>query len=886
MLARATNRVHICLRCQRNLARASLNLPGAAESGHSRILRRWQSVATHQLPHEEVGEDHEDTKPSPESEVEPQSTTPSRSNFRRLNFRKWKPKPTAQLGVNSLGKPAEVLLLPTRDRRIPLVPKDEGKEKMLGSTLQESINSENVPLSGQKLAENIEQVRSLVGKMRGQLEKHEWTTLKRHLHSGFQKQQLKKYIRLRKGNLSFPEELEKYNKRDIVKYLVEEVWGFTTPVQDESAASTSKSTKLVLTLHELVKFDHLLMHPSQPLKRIAEELDVQIDVYPTQSKIRTIGSKTNAQQALQRISRYAKNLGQIVIQLRGTHRAIYQDPAMREHLNAYLKSIQRKYQGLSIGMDAQCIRIVHYGNHRGAEQARREILLSVPRDSASDKSLIWPRMDISATTHQPFPTPPEFPALLHHSQWLKLVSTSPSSQEASASTRKDAALAPLLQGLRDAFDLATRTRNADHRQELYYDVAAKFGQALMQELPEAAKSDVDKLVSVEAEEQRQSASVYLSPGDSPGKLEADKDNTSTENQAGVETKFPETQKDMPNAGNDRTSSAAIPKARGSNSESLTEAETERPTLAYGARMKHFVGGGPFLAQHFAHMEPWTDQSSDPSTDLDKRTRAILRLELSPVQTSKDLPTFEMFVTATESVGGQRPRLKVVRVSAIHQEKRFTVLCPHSHMDVQLTQQLKQDLVYPGSSETEIVQLLVNALRVYIGNAQGHGSSDWVFPPFVTLQVHPGLREGQKSTQHAIGQDERLGTHGGAETEGKKSPVAMIEKKQEYILRSVDVVDVDSRLFSVESTSKIPKTKSNPRSISKHTSKSTAKLCLDHITYTGAAVTRQELRLADRPLMCSPTLATPDMPMFLNAALDLAKRLGNDPVKTPPAKMTL
>ncbi|OAP59146.1 hypothetical protein AYL99_06444 [Fonsecaea erecta] len=831
MLARATNPVNICLRCQRNLARVNLSLPSGAESVHNRGLRRWQSVATHQLPHEEVGEVHEDdAKPSSEGiDAQLQATLPSRpNNLRRLNFRKWKPKPTAQLGVNSLGKPAEVLLLPTRDRRIPQVPKDEGKEKMLGSTLQESIASENVPLSGQKLAENIEQVRALVGKMRGQLEKHEWTTLKRHLHSGFQKQQLRKYIRLRRGNFSFPEDLEKCNKRDLIKYLVEEVWGFTTPVHDESVVSTSSQSKMALTLTEPVKFDHLLMHPSQPLKTIAEEFDVQIDVYPSQFKIRTMGSKANAQQALQRISRYAKNLGQIVIQLKGTHRAMYQSLATRNYLNSYLKSIQLKYPGLTIGMDEQCIRIVHLANQRGADQARREILLSVSMENVSEKSLVWPRMDTSASTHQPFPTPPEFPALFHQSPWLRLVSTTPGLQTSNAGTRTDIALAPVLQGLQDAFDQVSGLRNADSRQELYYDVTAKFGQALMQELPHSATGTV----------------------------------------------------------NDGPPSSTTLGGQGSISEGSTEARTEQPEKTYGTQRQHFVGGGAFLAQHLALMEPWVDHPRNPSQDIDKHTRAILRLELSPVPISKDLPSFEVFVTAGEAVGGQRPRLKIIRVSAIHQEKHFTVLCPHSHVDVQFTQRLKQDLVYPGSSESDTVQLLTNALRAYVGNAQGHSSSDWVFLPFVGLQVHPDLREAHKGAQRVVGKDEKQGTHREAATAGKKSSRGMAEKKQEYILRSVDVIDIDSRLFLMESF-KLSRTKSSPKSTSTRTTKPTAKsFCLDHVTYTGTTATRQEIRLAERPLLCSPTLTQPDLPVFVQAALDIVKRLDRDPVKAPMAKMAL
>ncbi|EXJ57712.1 uncharacterized protein A1O5_12502 [Cladophialophora psammophila CBS 110553] len=877
MLARAAKPVHVCLRCQRNLARANFNSPGAAESVNRCVPRRWQSAATHPLIHEAVADDDKDNKNFSESNLQPDPTSPPRPSVRRLNFRKWTPKPTAQLGVNSLGKPAEVLLLPTRDRRIPQVPKDEGTEKMLGSTLQESIDSENVPLSGQKLAENIEQVRSLVGKMRGQLEKHEWTALKRHLANGFQKAQLKKYIRLRKGNFSSSEDLDKCNKREIIKYLVEEVWGFTTPVQDESAAPPGKQSKMVLSLREPVKLDHLLMHPSEPLKRIAEELDVQFDVYPSQCRIRAMGSKANAQQALQRISRYTKNLGQIVIQLKGSRYAMYQDPASKDYLNAYLKSIQRKYQGLNIGMDEQCIRIVHLGNPRGADQARREILLSVPTENLSEKSAIWPPMGISATALQPFPTPSEFPAILHHSQWARLVSSSPSSKTSKAITRKTAALAPLLQGLRETFDPSTRIHNTGNRQELYYDMAARFGQALIQKLPRAVEGGVDKDTTGSAEGQGGSTIAILARGCKPEKSEIREHNPSTKNQR-AEDGFSQVQRNASNVVNHEPHSDTTSKAQDADGEDEREALLERPAPTQKTEMKRFVGGGPFLAQHLALMASWTQAPLEASKDVDKNARAILRLELLPISTSKGLPTFEIYVTAGESVGGQRPRLKIIRVAAIHHETHFTVLCPQNDIDVQFTQQLKQDLVYPGSAETDVARLLINALRGYIGNAQARGSSDWVFLPFLTLQVHHSLLDAHKRIQHAVTQSEGTGTRGAAETESKKSTPGMVEKKHEYILRSVDVVDVDSRLFSVHSASKLPKNKSSLNSTSKHSPQPTANFCLDHVTYTGAVATRQELRLAERPLLYAPNLAQPDFPTFVKAALEVAKRLGENRVE--------
>ena len=301
MLARATKPVYVCLRCRRNLSRDKFNSSTAAEFFTTPAPRRWQSVAVRHLALDDDDDENHDS-----GDV----SNNSNQAFNRPKPhwpRKWMPEPTTELGVDSLGKPTEVLLLPSRDRRIPRVPQSEEKEKVSGTTLHDSINSERAPLSGRKLVENIEQVRNLVGKMRGQLEKHEWTKLRINLTSGFQKAQLVNYLRLRKAEFSpgFPK--NNPSKEEIMKFLVEEIWGFTIPSQDESRVRKAGKVKLGWNLRDPAKLKHLITHSTQPLKRIAEQNDVQVDVYASQSRLRVSGGRDDANRALRALVSYTKN---------------------------------------------------------------------------------------------------------------------------------------------------------------------------------------------------------------------------------------------------------------------------------------------------------------------------------------------------------------------------------------------------------------------------------------------------------------------------------------------------------------------------------------------------------------------------------------------------
>ena len=856
MLARGTRPLYVCLQCHRYLLDNNHQRSGAAYPIVARLSRRWQSAAARRVALEELDQDYDNDRIREGRGEQHQSRHDGRTahTSTRQRFRTWRPRPTAELGVNSLGKPAEVLLLPSRDRRITRVPKSDGSGRA-GTTLQESIDSEKAPLSGAKLAENIEHVRALVGKMRGQLEKHEWKTLRTRLRSGFQTEQLKRYIRLQEGEHFPPEGLPSNPKKEaIIRYMAEEIWGCTTPVRDESPASSdhkSKQSRLSYVLKgnsNVVQLEHLLRHPSQPLKKIAEEHHVQISVHPSESRIKTVGSSSNANKALQRIIRYTKELGLVTVPLQGPLVNMMQDHGWQSYLTAYLKSLQRKYRALTIAQEDGEITIAYLANPRTAAQARREILISAPATAEIQQSGVW--LHGSTMSLQPFPTPAELPLMLRHYSWSRLVSASIKRRVFDRFSRS-ASFNSILQGLRDAFSKNAIVGKAGNRQERYYDVTARFGQSLRR----------PKALSV-----KDHTVAALQENDQPDEDESPQTGAFAEKNSpkrgalthinpvepGIESRSVTTE----------STSDTYSGAPRSTDKGREEVVSPSALLQNHRVSSVFIGGAPFLTQHLFSMSPWISQSTRGVADVDENARAVLRLELTPILApkSKGSPVFEVLLAASEQVEEQRPRLRIARVTAIHHEDHFTVLCPQSVVDVKFTRQLKQDLTYPGSAEMDITEPLMNALRVYIGHAQTTGTSDWVFRPFVTLPNHYTFR-------------------GGHARDLKPKPwqplsfTRAADRKVEYLLRSVDVVDVDSRLFSVHSAAR--------RSEKPHIQKSD--FCLDHITYTGADTTRQDLRLGRSSMLHSPTLEQPDMVAILRAALKLAERLSANPLK-PDGKL--
>lgn len=108
MFTRATNRSYTCLKCQYRLTlRESARIE--SQNINTRVPRRWQTSAASAIVEEEY---EKDISEEPERDYAAENQE-SRSYYTR----RWRPTPTANIGADVLGKPAEILLLPTRKRR-------------------------------------------------------------------------------------------------------------------------------------------------------------------------------------------------------------------------------------------------------------------------------------------------------------------------------------------------------------------------------------------------------------------------------------------------------------------------------------------------------------------------------------------------------------------------------------------------------------------------------------------------------------------------------------------------------------------------------------------------------------------------------------------------
>lgn len=796
MLARGPPAVYIYFSPQNSLRPTILNRLPTGRRVSKPIFRRWQSAAASQVDVEHVEE------PETRNDEQPQRPKPARSSRK---FKIW--RPSTDLGVNTLGKPADILVIPSRDRKIRQAPKTEGEGK-IGSTLQEKLASENVPLDAKQLHENIEHARSLLDKRRGQLERHEWKTLRTQLKRGFKTEQLADYVRLKKPNFDSSVWPKLPEKDKVIRYLVEEVWGFTIPIKDTSSALPTQNVKqstVSIRLRTSFQLDHLLRHPTQPLQKIVEEFGVQVDIDRSRLRIKISGPASGqlVTRARGRVVPFTVATRSITIPLEGLLGLISQDRNIKDRLDSCIPLIQQRHPGVTISWDEKNITLTHTYNPRGAEQVRRDILLSFPPPDNARDPVIWPHLDESGAMLQPFPAPRDLPFSLRGLEWLRFVSSDAAPQTSTRDNCKDSFTA-IMQELREGFNFSSAVRHATKRSNLYSEVFANFGQTLIQ-VP-------SQPVEYDAHQQ--------------------------------------------NLEQDNVTSDASAETRPMTKDDQREGRLESPPVLPGTRV--FDAGAPFLAQNLASMDRWSEKPNTDDKDIPGNALVILRLELCPPLTKQALPSFELFVVAAHNPKNEKQLvLKVARISAILQEECATVVCPYSETDVNFTRHLKRDLVYPGFSGKQDVAILNSALCKFIDHARPSGRSDWVFEPFVTLQIPDSIRYAEEASLQK--------SEGDTSTEETSE---VNDESIEYVLRTVDVMDIDSRQFPTHSTSTDQKKQPQPRS----------NLCLEHITYTGADAMRQELRLAQTPVLHAPSQKQVDLPSFVKAALTLAERLSHNPLK--------
>ncbi|KAK4943145.1 hypothetical protein LTR10_017169 [Elasticomyces elasticus] len=847
MFKRLSRSAYLCLRCQKNLARNESQSLRTADLASALVPRRWQSsaAAAHVEDDDDIQVDRIPQQPPSDAE------NPGRP--KDYKYRRWKPKRTAELGVNSLGKPAEVLILPSRDRFIPRVPEEGGDKDNVRAMVQQALDFEKEPLQLEGLKTNIEQVQSVIGKERGQLEDSEWQALRTHLKKGFSLHQLQRYVgAMAKTSATQNQDTHfmKLDKADLIQHIVQEVWGFTGPAT-ANIDDSKKSVSLRVNVGHEAKLGWFLTDSNQHLKKISEECKVGIDVYRKGKRIKINGLAVRANAAVQKVNRLAKDLKLVEIHLTGAVGNTYRDPALQDRVKAFLKSVEQKYQVyIHLNDIGDHIKLVHDKRPNSGAHAHREVLLVAERISELQKVAVWNPEPQSETTMMPYPNPNDFSWDLYQLPWNRRVTMKSNPQPTATMVSSSSCATQSMVDDIERWFMRTMsvTAKLSARDGLHHDFSVRFGRALFRDKAGLHKDTKDDVVA-QTDSKGENHMKTVAPSEHKGLAASSRGQTHAT--ADVQRSHPERADIVPSS-----------KSADTRAATMIQSEPSTASISEGAERgsPRFVGDIPYLTQLLAPMQIWVPRRAATS-GIDSNARAILRLELAPTPNSskaKRYPSFEMFITVGEE---EKPRLTLASLSAIHKDQSFVALCPGQEVDVKFRGRLLRKLWYQGAEPTRLLAPMLKGVRDYIGKAQAQGVTQWLFSPFVTLSMHRSLaREGQ-AVQVKVAD---------ATAEKVDLPLKHAElEKTEYVLQTVDVMDVDSRVVTVSTHDHdhddIP--------LGVH------QLCLENVTLTGANTTRQELRLAEGSVLYTPKLAAPKVRLLARTALEMSRWLGHDHTKT-------
>lgn len=263
MFARVPSKAHVCLQCQHRLALREAS-KSHKNNVQNTIRRRWQTASATADRQEE-----DDTDEQPIHYV----TDTTKEHQSQVRFRHWQPPSTAELGVNVLGKPAEILVLPqgrTSKRRqrgtyheppegdtahdaVTLPVSQENVKPQL--SVREALAEEARPALPSEVVENIDKLREEVNAYPEKLDAETLSKYQTALGSGFSKTQLERYV-LSKGFNLGGYRIKGSGKQALVRTILQKVWGLdSTLFKEETLQPTSSSIHLAPETFELLRMD-------------------------------------------------------------------------------------------------------------------------------------------------------------------------------------------------------------------------------------------------------------------------------------------------------------------------------------------------------------------------------------------------------------------------------------------------------------------------------------------------------------------------------------------------------------------------------------------------------------------------------------------------------
>ena len=848
MFDRAVQSAFICLRCQSRLLSRQSTCSSSIGLRRLNSVARWQSTAVARVEEEDddnEGHSHEDrgdndnkglSEENEELDIRQTSSdilrlmpkemsngTKQRTDHYQGAYRKFHPDSVAELGVSSLGKPAEVLVLQHRDRFIPKAPTDEDAQNE--PQLLEALQAETAPLDPEQVKHNIEQIKKPFGDDGHVLDEAQWKELRYNLVKGFTHVQLLEYIRHmeeKMGHTSkqavesadapsstpFSSELSrivrerpelkragrnKIKKRAAIS-IITDIWGFSLPAGEDEAEQMQSATVSMARYH----IGALKAQQSQSFKKLSESFKVKIDVFQDKSKIVINGSTDAVEEARKALISMRSQITSMKIYLeKGKHLL----PGLSEgkYEQRLLEEVGRNrpvyVEKKNLNKGAPSVRIFyHHSARQEAEAVRRDIILAGRRIGPPSSISIWPRLKQQSTWLVPYTSWQALPWWERLGDWGRWNF----SQEADAKATKsspthDASTSTLANQVYEWLCRSNLKPNSSSKSgSMTQQYMALFGQALFlrdvkQQLHSVLKAQHMRL-----------------PNPQPSSL--------------------------PHANHALYSSSP-----------------------------RIVTDIPLLAQSLASCKPWSVISKG-SIDSKKHSCStghfMHRLLLLPATKETYLPSLQVYLKGDKSNLGLRQPLRIHSISAILEERSHVVLLPDRAVDVEFRRQTLYHLYVANWKTNPKHDQFKNQFLHYLNQAQGQEVPG--FAPFVKLSLPAEFGHLFKplDSAPASGLEDIEAPSGNADSSSTTPTVPSKSTRRagatEYVLAASETVEAAS--FS--------------HTIAKG-------LCLDHIDFSALDETqgRQELRLAQRPYPDTQATSVQFSKLF-DSAYGLASWLGD------------
>lgn len=296
MFSRASQVLHVCLRCQNRIETAK---PGSLRSRqltwqHTQVIQhRWNSSAAALKEEQDgdnestesrlvdgvddrhdlmVNEDHEvlqrrqgnsNVAQSIEDQIDDFDLHDESQSSRRLSntrFRHWRPPATAAMGVNFLGQPGEILVLPERSRKKKHRKSQSTDEEIPESTqpapatdearlesVYETLRNEHKPMSKDEIITSINGIRDKLPSSESSSVSE--VIAQKLLDKSFSRSQLDTYIRSSAPtNAKLP---DKTARRGILAaYIVQRIWCLNPAEEGWNIQLTSSVKELIRMLKQ------------------------------------------------------------------------------------------------------------------------------------------------------------------------------------------------------------------------------------------------------------------------------------------------------------------------------------------------------------------------------------------------------------------------------------------------------------------------------------------------------------------------------------------------------------------------------------------------------------------------------------------------------------